>query len=72
MLKRWRGEESSLVGENLETAAVYYFLLVTNSLDSLEVMDGSAFTTYGASSTAEVSVDFLSSLSESNSSFKHL
>jgi len=39
--KRWRGDESSLVGGNLETAAIYLFLQVTNSLDSLEMLGGS-------------------------------
>jgi len=43
--KRWIGENSSLVGGNLETAAIYHFLLVTNSLDSLEVLGGDATTT---------------------------
>ena len=33
--QRWRGEESNLVGGSLETAAVYHFLLVANSLDSV-------------------------------------
>ena len=69
---RWRGEESSLVGGNLETAAVYHFLQVIRSLDSLEVVGRSATTTSGAMSASQLSVDFLSSLAESYSSIKHL
>ena len=41
---KWRGEESSLAGGNLETAAVYLFLLVASSLDYLEFIGGNAFT----------------------------
>ena len=60
------------MGGNLETAAVYHFLQVTNSLDSLEVIAGNGYTTSGARTTSQVSVDFLSSLAESYSSIKHL
>jgi len=56
------------VGGNLETAAVYHFLQVTNSLDSLEVIGGNASTTSGARTTSQVSLDFLSSLAKSYSS----
>jgi len=60
------------VGGNLETAAIYHFLLVTKSPDSLEVAGGNAFTTSGARRTSEISVSFLSSLTESDSSIKRL
>ena len=44
---RWKGEESSLVGGNLETAAVYHLLQVTRSLDSLEIVGGEGSTISG-------------------------
>jgi len=65
-------KESDLVGSNTETTAVYHFLRVTQSLDSLEVLGTMGYTTSGESSHATISPDFLSSLSSSSNSFNHL
>jgi len=70
----WLGRKWSkeLVGGNVETTAVHHFLQFTNSLDSLEIAMGAAITISGDDSIAKMSVDCLSSLSNSYSSIKHL
>jgi len=70
----WIGRKWSkqLVGGNLETTAVYHFLQVTNSLDSLEIALGSAEIVSGVESDADVTTECLSGLSSSYSSIKHL
>jgi len=60
------------VGRNLETTAVYHFLKVTDSLDSLELALGDGLTVSGVESRADVTTDCLSSLSNSHSLIKHL
>ena len=60
------------MGGNLETTAVYHFLQVTNSLDSLEIALGSAEIVSGVESDADVTTECLSGLSSSYSSIKHL
>ena len=60
------------MGRNLETTAVYHFLKVTDSLDSLELALGDGLTVSGVESRADVTTDCLSSLSNSHSLIKHL
>jgi len=70
----WIGRKWSkyLGGGNLETTAVYQFLQVTDSLDSIEIAFRGAITVSRVMSDADVTTECLSSLFNSYSSIKHL
>lgn len=67
-----RKEELQGTGRDLETLAYSTFLQVTNNLDSLEIVGGSAYTRSGANVESKVGLEVISSLFNSFSSIKHL